>query len=963
MQAWHDQEPVPLGGLQRRCVLAVLLLHAGQVVPLDRIAELVWGEFPPADVRNAVQSHVSRLRQVLSRDPAVRVTSRSPGYLLYVNPTLVDVFRFRGLAAKARTRADRRESSTLLREALRLWRGRPLADVATSESLQRLCVNLDEERLAATQDLYALELSFGHHDAVLGELAALVAEHPLRERLVELWVLALYRCGRQSDALAELQRIHTRLVDELGVEPGPELRALRQRILNAVPELDWPRPADIRDNRPAPALLPPEAAGFCGRDAELAELERRATSATTVVISAISGTAGVGKTALALHWAHRVRNRFPDGQLYVDLRGYGPDQPMPVGVVLTRFLKALGVAARDIPLDVDERVDRYRTEISDRRMLILLDNVASTEQVRPLLPGSSSCMVLVTSRDSLRGLVVVDGVSRLVLDLLSDDEAITLLRRLIGPRADLEQPSVRMLAEQCARLPLALRVAAELANAHPATPLADLVEELADRQRRLHMLNTDGDPRAALRVVFSWSYHHLPAATAVAFRRFGLHPGPHLSSPALAALCDVDVDTARRQLDALVAAHLARPAGPDQYGMHDLLRAYAFEMTSTDDSEAIRSAALTRLFDVYLAAAANAIRLLHPAERPYLPRAVPPATPVPRLAGQEQARAWLDAELPNLTAVCAHTGAHHRHSHTISLANTLYRHLESGHHTEAVAIHNYALRAAGQLDDPRGRAHALTNLGAVHRLLGSYDLALNHLRSAVELHRGTGDQLGEARSLSNLGVVEERVGQLEPSVAHLELALSRYHALGDQYGQAAVLTNLGCGYLRPGHYSTAVTCLERARELFRETGDLPGEGSALANLGTALLDLGNHAAAATHLDAALDLFRRTNHRYGQATVLSTLGRVLSKLGKHDEAVDHIGQAITLFRQNGHRYGEASALNDLGEACRRAGRLDDARTHHAAALQIATDTGDHDERDRANAGIAIADQDLHSREVS
>ncbi|HET9139880.1 AfsR/SARP family transcriptional regulator, partial [Actinophytocola sp.] len=408
----HDGRTVELGGRQRRCVLAVLLLQAGQVVPLDRMVELVWGD-PPVAWRNAVQTHISRLRKVLAVDPSVRIDARPPGYVLHAEPHRVDLLRFRALVAEAGRISDLDRSGELLREALTHWAGRPLADVVASEPLRRLCTSLEEEWLAAVRQRLTVDLRLSRHAAVLGELADLAHAHPTHEGLAELWVLALYRCGRQADALAALQRIRARLVEELGIEPGPALRTLQQRILRADPGLEpvaeQPRPA-------TPAQLPADVAGFCGRSGELAALDRLRSGAAQPVILAVTGTAGVGKTALAVHWAHRARPAFPDGQLFVDLRGYDPNQPMSTGDALVRFLDALGVHGPDIPAEVDARATRFRTAVADRRMLIVLDNASSVEQVRALLPGTATSVALVTSRDSLAGLVALHGARRLELD-------------------------------------------------------------------------------------------------------------------------------------------------------------------------------------------------------------------------------------------------------------------------------------------------------------------------------------------------------------------------------------------------------------------------------------------------------------------------------------------------------------------------------------------------------------------
>jgi tetratricopeptide (TPR) repeat protein len=467
------------------------------------------------------------------------------------------------------------------------------------------------------------------------------------------------------------------------------------------------------------------------------------------MVSAVAGTAGVGKTALAVRWAHRVRDTFPAGQLYVNLRGYDPGEPLAAADALAGFLRALGLAGQDVPADTAERAARYRSLLDGRRMLILLDNASSVEQVRPLLPGTSSCFVVVTSRDSLAGLVARDGAQRLDLDPMPPAEAITLLRVLIGARVRADLTSAATLAAQCARLPLALRVAAEYAVSRPALTLAQLTTELAAERRRLDLLDAGGDPRTAVRAVFSWSYRHLPPAVARAFRLAGLHPAPDLGLGAAAALFDTSAGQAGELLGQLRGAHLVHPCGAGRYGMHDLLRAYSAHLTNAPQE---RTRALTRLLDYYLAASASAADVLFPAERhrrPLVPR-VPPAGP--HLSGPAEARTWLDNERTAVQAVVSHAAGHGWPRHAVLLSALVARYLETGgHYTEAVTIHTQARRAARQAGDRGGEAHALNNLGIVSGRLGRYAEGACYLRRSLALFRETGDHVGAARPWAILG--------------------------------------------------------------------------------------------------------------------------------------------------------------------------------------------------------------------
>jgi tetratricopeptide (TPR) repeat protein/transcriptional regulator with XRE-family HTH domain len=721
---------------------------------------------------------------------------------------------------------------------------------------------------------------------------------------------------------------------------------------------------------PVPRQLPADVAAFTGRAAELAELDAlldgtagrdRAGSdgyrpaepgPAAVVIWAVSGTAGVGKTALAVHWAHRVAGRFPGGQLYVNLRGYDPDQPVAPADALTGFLTALGVAGQDIPVSLDERAARYRTETASRRLLIVLDNAASVDQVRPLLPGSASCAVVVTSRDSLPGLVAVHGARRLDLDLLPAGDALELLRRLIGARVAADQQAAAALAEQCVRLPLALRVAAELAAAQPATPLTDLIAELADLQQRLDRLDAGGDPKAAVRAVFSWSLQHLPADAAQAFRLAGLHPGPDLDPYALAALADTTAAHARRLLTALTRAHLLHPAGAGRYGMHDLLRAYATELSHTHHSEADRHAARTRLFDYYLATAAAAMDAYHPAEAHHRPRIPPAATPAPALPDPDAARAWLDTERTTLMAVAAHTTRHGWPHHTTRLASTLFRYLEAGHYADAFTFYTNARAAARRVGDPTGEAHALNGLGCTHGQLGHYQQAAEHLGAAIELFEQAGDRVGQARVMANLGQVEQMLGRHDAG-RHLWEACQLYQQAGDHIGYARGMLSLGDVEARQGHYHQAADLYSQGLALFDTAGDRIGQADVLKGLGNVNRLLGRYRQAADYFRRALTLHQQLGNRTGAAWAQAGLGYVHTALGRPDEAVRQLQQALTAFHHTGDREGQACALNGLGDAATAAGRPTRALTQHTTALATATAIGDHDQQAAAHTGLARA----------
>ncbi|TDV52496.1 AfsR/SARP family transcriptional regulator [Actinophytocola oryzae] len=947
VRAWRNGRELDLGPPGRRAVLGFLVLARGRALPRTELVDALWGSRPPPSATNIIQTHVKHLRRMLDPERDAYARSQSlptvgEGYALRVPPDHVDLERFHGLVRTAdeTQRADRHEqAATALAEALRLWHGPPMADLPAFSSHPAVLALVAARRDAVLA--YArVMIETGRAADVSAAVAEEAAAQPLDETLAATLMRVYAAAGQRAKAFAVYDATRRTLATELGVDPGQDLAEVHATLVRQEPRAVRPKAA------PVPAELPADVAGFTGRATELSALDRLlAEPGAGMPICAVSGTAGVGKTALVLHWAQRVRDRFPDGQLYLDLRGYDPDQPMPVTEALARLLEALGVPGHGVPLTEDGRIARYRTEIADRRMLVVLDNAASVEQVRGLLPGTPSCFVVVTSRDSMAGLVALHGSHRLGLAPLSPDDAKTLLHELVGERAALDPAAAGDLVEQCARLPLALRVAAELAVTRAVTPLAHLAGELRDRQRRLRLLNAGGDPRAAVRTVLSWSYRHLPESAARLFRVLGRHPGADLDVHAAAALAGLAPEDTHELLDRLTRAHLVVLDSHGRYGMHDLLRAYAVELSAAMDSDVDRAAGMVRLLDHYLATTAAAMDLLYPKEGRHRTGTTPPVAVVP-----PDPRSWLDAERRNLVAACAHAATRGLAGHAVSLANTLYRYLEGGHHADALAVHTSGLRAAKESGDRAGEAHALTNLGAVYRLLGQYDPATDRLTQALELHRATGDRHGEARTLSNLGIVEDRLGQYEPASRHLSEALDRYRELANPYGIAAVLTNLGGLCLRPDNYAKAARYLTEAAQLFRELGDRTGEASALSNLGDADMNLGRYRQAEKHLDAALILFQDMKHRYGQAIALSNLGTVQTRLGRHDLAVEQLNAALLLFRETGHRYGEASVLNSLGEALHAAG-LPEALAHHTAALRIATETGDKDEQDRAKTAMA------------
>ncbi|HEX4062946.1 MAG TPA: BTAD domain-containing putative transcriptional regulator [Streptosporangiaceae bacterium] len=916
----RDSAVVPIPAGRQRALLAALLLNAGRVVSVNELIDVLWGADPPASARASLHNCVGRLRANLGDDGDPPIRTRPPGYVFSVGrgELRLDVTAFEALLQAAQTAVKAGQwdlASAKTRAALSLWRGDPLADVDSQELARREVPRLAEMRLQALEIRLDADLRLGGHQEVIPELRHLAAGYPLREHLHGLLMLALYRSGRQAEALSVYQDAREVLVGELGTEPGSGLRELHQRMLNADPALSGPEPVSpeaastASDStasdgtgpdstvRLVPRELPGSVRIFVGRDKELATLTqmlRRASGSApgTMVISAISGMPGVGKTALVVHWAHQVAEHFPDGQLYVNLRGYDPGEPMTVADALTGFLTALGVPSREIPAGEVERAARYRSLVAGRRMLVLLDNARSAGQVRPLLP-TDGCVVVVTSRDALAGLVAREGARRLDLDLLQVTDAVGLLQALIGDRAAADPAATLGLADQCARLPLALRVAAERVVANPHTRLADLVTELAD-ERRLDLLDSGSDQDTAVRAVFSWSCRHLEPAAVHTFRLASLHPGPDLDVAAVATLTGVGREQAGRALDLLARAYLIQPTRPRHYGLHDLLRAYARELCDAQDGHDEQAAALTRLFDHYLRVAGAAMDVLFPAERHRRPDPGPPSA-VPLFGSPAAARAWLDAERACLAAAAGHAATQGWPRQATRLSATLFRYLDvGGYYSEALAIHGHAHQAARAMGDRAAEGHALTSLAVTQAHKNLYQQARSYLEQSLPLFRAAADLAGEARALVNMGFIEFHQGCNEPAAAHFQLAAAQFREIGDQSGEALALGNLGDAQLRQGRYDQATRNHRRCLALSCQLGDQYCEVLALNGLGEAFLAAGQAAEARMQHDKALGVARQIGARFDQARAHNGLGHAYHALGDPDRARRQWRQALVLY---------------------------------------------------------------------
>jgi DNA-binding SARP family transcriptional activator len=899
-----DEQSVDIGYPRQRCALAALLADANRVLTRETIVERLWGERPPPTARNAVAGYLSRLRQVLERDTAARIVHRSGGYAIVIDPERVDLYRFRRMTADAEADHEPLDRAALLREALALWRGCALADLSGAWAATTRQA-WEHERTAARLAYHDARLRCGDHAELLPELLTLTAEHPLDERLVGQLIVAEYRAGGLAAAIGHYQRARARLADELGVDPSPQLRELYERLLRNDPTLDPPA-ARVTVAGPAavvvPAQLPLGVGGFTGRARELAILDalldEAARQPATTVVCAVLGTAGIGKTTLAVHWAHRVADRFPDGQLYVNLRGFEPSgSVMAPAEAVRRFLDAFEVPPERTPAELEAQVGLYRSLLAGKRVLVVLDNAETAEQVRPLLPGAPGCFAVVTCRNTLTGLVAVEDARPITLDLLTADEAQLLLTNRIGPERSAAEPAaVERIITRCARLPLALAITAARAATQPRLSLRRIASDLDDARVRLGARVGD-DPYTDLRAVFSWSYQALSGAAARVFRLLGLHPGPDFGAPAVASLAALPPSEVPAVLSELTGANLLVEDPAGRYTCHDLLRAYATELAQHTEREDERRAAVHRLLDHYLHVALAGDRLLSPT-RDRLDLAPPqPGVVVEAPTDHESAMAWFAMEhrvAYAVTMMAADTGFD---THVWQLSWALNTFLaRRGHRDDCAAMWHAALAAARRLGDSSAQARAYRILAVADDRPERLDRARGELQCAIDLCRTAGDRLGQAHGYYNMAFVCERQGRYREAIGHAERAFALYEAVGHHNGQAQALNAVGWYRAQLGDYEPALSACEAALTLYRALGD----------------------------------------RNGQANTWHSIGYAHHQLGRHAEAADCHRNAVALYRELGDRFYEAATLDHLGDAHMAAGDSRAARAVWRRAVDMLTD---------------------------
>ncbi|ONI71309.1 hypothetical protein ALI144C_50725 [Actinosynnema sp. ALI-1.44] len=922
LEVVRDGHRVAINGPKLRVLLATLLLQANATVSMDQLGERMWGERLPPTARKSIQLYVMRLRRVLGDDSLIE--TRPDGYLIAVQSDQVDLLRFRQLVAAARTAArtgDLDDELSKLDDALACWRGPALSDVP-SESLQREAVaELAEDRLRTAERRIRVHLDLGRHREVIGELVQLTKDHPWHEQFWAQLIEALHRSDRLADALDTYRTVHRKFRDDLGIAPGPHLQRVQRTILAGRSD---PQPVLTTPINQLPAAL----RGFVGREDTAARLIDMPGPITVV-----SGPPGVGKTAFTLHVAHQLRGRFPDGQLYVNLQGYATDPPLAPGTVLTRFLRTLGVGRDEIPADLADQAALYRSVLTSRRMLLVLDNAVNAEQVRPLLPAEPGCHVLITSRGDLRGLAVNPGADHIPLDVLTEQESLAVLTGLVGAaRAEAEPEALLDLVNACARLPLALRIAGANLAAGPHRRIAEYVAEMT-QSGRLAELAIDGDEASAVRVAFDHSSVRLSESDRSFFRLLGLVPGPDIGVDAAAALASSSAAEAGRALDRLTAAALLYRDSSGRYQFHDLIREYAV----SQDTAADPVDALTRLMDFYLHTANSAVRLLYPAA----PRLPLPSSPVPASALTEAtALSWLDEERYNLVAVVAWAATHPvLRPYAWRLADVLRGYLQArGHARETVTGFEAALRAARQAGEPAAQISMLDVLGMICFNLGDYHRAIDYHTEALTVAERAEDLDAAAQALHNLGRIHLQRGTPKLAEDCHRQALDVSRKTGNHAAEILALNYIGVAHTSAGRPATALNWHEQSLALSRSTGNQAAAFRAMNGLGIAYWHLGSLTKAAELQQQVLRYCRQIGERFGELTALVCLAEVECDLDDLDTALGHAEEAITLSTQTGDRRGEAGALEVTATIHSRQRAFHPAISGYHAALALSRQIG-------------------------
>ncbi|MEU6092564.1 BTAD domain-containing putative transcriptional regulator [Streptomyces sp. NPDC047085] len=968
LEGWSGERRLRLGSPTQERVLVTLLLEPGRMVPMPRLVAAAWDEEPPQTAGHQIRKAIAALRTRIPGGSGLILTDGA-GYRAVLAEEELDLHEFgrhQQLAREAVAGGRPGEAVGHLKSCLDLWRG-PVMAGAGGEIISAASAALEERHMAVAEQYFELQLELGQSGELIGPLRELVTAHPLRETLRGRLMLALYRAGRQAEALEEFGRVRELLVEELGIDPGVELTRLYEAILRDSPEVAPRVPLSVADRAallvpaplelpagpgPAPCTLPYDLPDFTGREEELARLLEvgRAPGGGCTRIVGVDGMGGSGKTALAVHAAHLLVPDYPDGQLFVDLRGFSPgEKAQEPGAVLHSLLRTVGVPDERIPDDLERRTTLWRTVSAQRKLLLLLDNAADAAQVRPLLPASEDCLVILTGRVRMLDL---DGAEWLSLGLLSTSDSTTLLTRMLGTdRTAAEPHAVAHLTRLCGGLPLALRITTARLRNRPRWTVQYLVDRLADETRRLRELSAgERSVEATLRL----SYQAMEEGRRAAFRLLGLHPGSAIDVHSAAALLGTDAHEAEDLLEHLLDTHLLEQHEAGLYGFHDLVRTYALSVREAEDDE---EGAVERLVSYYTLATEQACKVLFPGRDRFGNPSERSAPELPRLDGDEEALAWFDREHEALLAVVAQAGARSlQHSATL-LARDLLFYLDlRGHYEEFRVVSRIGVDACRQLGDPALLGVCLGNLAVAHWWFGDFQDGITTAQEALELAVAD-DRRGEAMCIDVLGMLHGAIGNFDEARTYLDKGITLHRELGSPRAEAVALVNLSTVETWAGRYAESARYAAQATELNRRLGERSNEISSLTWLALAHLGTGEDERARACLAQALELCDESRKPANVAVVLAQWARVCQRLGDTRSAAEHAERALELVSAEGTALRQATVANVVGLVHLRGGTPEQAMELHRHAHDLASRLGYRFETARALHGMAEAAQAL------